>query len=116
MDAVVGITSDQAPVTATAVPRPGTGSNRQLVSRPILAPWLRAQSINVTRHAAALRPFKRAEFGPSPAAPSEGHIQAVNTLMESLRTGLIDLTGRVTTAAREASAEPSSANLSEVMV
>ena len=63
----------------------------------------------MTRHAAALRPFKRAEFGPSPAAPTEGHIQAVNTLMKSLRTGLIDLTGRVTTAAREASAEPSSA-------
>src|SRR5436305_4877649 len=116
MDAVVGITSDQAPVTATAVPRPGTGSNRQLVSRPILAPWLRAQSINVTRHAAALRPFKRAEFGPSPAAPTEGHIQAVNALMESLRKGLLDLTGRVSGAARAATSEPTSRRLATVMV
>ena len=69
MDAVVGITSDQAPVTASAVPGPGTGSNRKLISRPILAPWLRAQSVNVTRHAAALRPFKRAEFGTRPRRP-----------------------------------------------
>ena len=116
MNVVAGITSDMAPPTATAVSRRRPGTSPPLISRPVLAPWLRAQAINVTRHAAALRPFKRAEFGPSPAAPTEGHIQAVNTLMESLRTGLIDLTGRVTTAAREASAEPSSANLSEVMV
>jgi hypothetical protein len=48
---------------------------------PVLLPWLRAQSINVTRHAAALRPFKRDEFGPGQAAPSEGHIQVVNDLI-----------------------------------
>jgi hypothetical protein len=115
MDAVVGITSDQAPATATAVPRPGTGSNRKLISRPILAPWLRAQSVNVTRHAAALRPFKRAEFGSSAAAPTEGHIQAVNALMGSLRKGLLDLTGRVSSATRAATAEPTSRRLATVM-
>jgi hypothetical protein len=115
MDAVVGITSDQAPVTASAVPGPGTGSNRKLISRPILAPWLRAQSVNVTRHAAALRPFKRAEFGTSAAAPTEGHIQAVNALMESLRKGLLNLTGRVSSAARAATAEPTSRRLATVM-
>jgi hypothetical protein len=115
MNVVAGITSDQAPPTATAVLRRKPGTSPPLISRPILAPWLRAQAINVTRHAAALRPFKRAEFGPSPAAPSEGHIQAVNALMESLRSGLLDLTNRVTIAAREASAEPSSAKLAEVM-
>jgi hypothetical protein len=115
MDVVVGITSDQAPVTASAVPGPGTGSNRKLISRPILAPWLRAQSVNVTRHAAALRPFKRAEFGASAAAPTEGHIQAVNALMESLRKGLLNLTGRVSSAARAATAEPTSRRLVTVM-
>jgi hypothetical protein len=115
MDAVVGITSDQAPVTASAVPGPGTGSNRKLISRPILAPWLRAQSVNVTRHAAALRPFKRAEFGASAAAPTEGHIQAVNALMESLRKGLLNLTGRVSSAAHAATAEPTSRRLVTVM-
>ena len=30
---------------------------------PVLLSWLRTQSINVTRHAAALRPFRREEFG-----------------------------------------------------
>jgi hypothetical protein len=116
MNVAVGIASDQAPVTATAVPRGKSGTSAPLVSRPILAPWLQAQATNVTRHAAALRPFKRGEFGPSPAAPTEGHILAVNTLMDSLRAGLIDLTGRVTTAAREAKAEPTSERLTEVMV
>ena len=29
----------------------------------VMQPWLRAQSINVTRHAAALRPFRLDEFG-----------------------------------------------------
>ena len=33
----------------------------------VLQPWLRAQSINVMRHAAALRPFRREEFGPGAA-------------------------------------------------
>lgn len=115
MNVAVDITSDQAPATATAVPRSKTGSSPPLVSRPVLAPWLRAQAINVTRHAAALRPFRRAEFGPSSAAPTEGHILAVNTLMDGLRSGLIDLTGRVTTAAREAKAEPTSERLRDVM-
>jgi hypothetical protein len=55
--------------------------------QPVLRPWLRAQSINVTRHAAALRPFRREEFGTAAAAPSEGHIQAVNALMHGLRRG-----------------------------
>src|SRR5215469_6694291 len=104
MNVAAGITSDVAPPTATAVPRSRTGASPPLISRPILAPWLRAQAINVTRHAAALRPFRRSEFGPSPAAPSEGHIQAVNALMESLRSGLLDLTKRVTAGARDASA------------
>jgi len=83
--------------------------------QPILRPWLRAQSINVTRHAAALRPFKRAEFGTGGAAPSEGHIQAVNTLMTSLRRGLLDLSQRVTDAVKAADAEPTTARLSEVV-
>ncbi len=116
MNVAVGLASDQAPVTASAVPRRGTGSSRPLISRPILTPWLRAQSVNVTRHAAALRPFKREEFGPSVAAPTEGHIQAVNGLMESLRKGLLDLTGRVSDAAQAAAAEPTTRRLTTVMV
>jgi hypothetical protein len=84
-------------------------------SRPVMRPWLRAQSINVTRHAAALRPFKREEFGTVASAPSEGHIQAVNSLMEALRKGLLTQTGHVTKAMRAGSAEPSSQRLSEAV-
>src|SRR6202035_4918972 len=62
---------------------------------PVLLPWLRAQSINVTRHAAALRPFKREEFGAGAAAPSEGHIQVVNQLITKLRRGLLKMSENV---------------------
>ena len=65
---------------------------------PVLLSWLRTQSINVTRHAAALRPFRREDFGNSAAAPSEGHIQAVNQLVGKLRQRLMRLTKTVTDA------------------
>src|ERR1700728_1274 len=78
---------------------------------PVLSPWLRAQSINVTRHAAALRPFKREEFGTGPAAPSEGHIQVVNQLITKLRHGLLKMSENVHDAIGEASETPSSERL-----
>src|ERR1700690_4043594 len=87
--------------------RPPEGSTETLAS------WLRAQAINVTRHAAALRPFRREEFGAGAAAPTEGHIQAVNALMGSLRRGLLKMSGRVTKAVAAAGAEPSTELLSE---
>jgi hypothetical protein len=76
-----------------------------------LTPWLRTQSINVTRHAAALRPFRRDEFGTGAAAPTEGHIQAVNRLLVSLRRELLAETDQVSRAARSAAADPSSRGL-----
>jgi hypothetical protein len=82
---------------------------------PVIRPWLRAQSVNVTRHAAALRPFRRAEFGTGPAAPSEGHVQAVNQLMARLRTELLRLSGAVRQAADAASLQPSTPRLQQVV-
>jgi hypothetical protein len=82
----------------------------------VLLPWLRAQSINVTRHAAALRPFRREEFGTDAAAPSEGHIQVVNQLISTLRRGLLKMSEKVTTSIDQASEEPSSANLQRVVI
>jgi hypothetical protein len=73
---------------------------------PVLLPWLRAQSVNVTRHAAALRPFRREEFGTGAAAPSEGHIQSVNSLIGSLRQTLLKVTKQVTGATANAAREP----------
>src|SRR5580658_1297606 len=65
---------------------------------PVLPAWLRAQAINITRHAAALRPFKREEFGTGAAAPSEGHIKVVNDLISKLRGGLLKMSKNVANA------------------
>ncbi|MDS4011693.1 MAG: hypothetical protein RKK15_09860 [Defluviicoccus sp.] len=81
----------------------------------VLVPWLRAQSINVARHAAALRPFRRDEFGTDPAAPSEGHIRAVNVLMTSLRRHLLGMTDKVRSAAAAAIDEPSTGYLQRLV-
>jgi hypothetical protein len=91
--------------------RSETGSG----AAPVLLPWLRAQSINVTRHAAALRPFKREEFGPGAAAPSEGHIQVVNELITKLRRGLLQMSERVHDSIATATNRPSSARLQRVV-
>lgn len=88
---------------------------RSAAAPSVLVPWLRAQSINVTRHAAALRSFRREEFGTGAASPSEGHIQAVNTLMGSLRRGLLKMTKKVAEAAAAASSEPISSRLQHAM-
>jgi hypothetical protein len=81
----------------------------------VLRPWLRAQAINVTRHAAALRPFRRDEFGTGPAAPSDGHIEAVNTLISSLRRTLLRMAGGVSESASKASQEPLTVNLQRLV-
>ena len=57
--------------------------------------WLRSQAINSTRHAAALRPFNKGEFGSNPASPSEAHRQAVNALLQTLRAHLVDESQRL---------------------
>jgi hypothetical protein len=84
-------------------------------SAPVLLPWLRAQSINVTRHAAALRPFTREEFGSGAAAPSEGHIQVVNQMITKLRRGLLRMSQRVHDSIATASEKPSSPRLQRVV-
>src|SRR4051794_12434015 len=73
----------------TAPPRP---------TPPMLQEWLQAQATNVARHVEALRPFPREEFGNGPAAPTEGHTNAVNDLMTSLRGRLLNRAARVTRA------------------
>jgi hypothetical protein len=83
-----------APTAAGAGPQPGRAP-APVSGGSTLAAWLSGQAVNVTRHAAALRPFKRSEFGSGGAAPSEGHIQAANQLIAGLRRQLFQLTRRV---------------------
>jgi hypothetical protein len=105
----------RAGATSQGLPaRPNRGA-KKASAQPVLAPWVRAQSMNLTRHAAALRPFRREEFGRDAASPSEGHIQAANALLTSLRQGLLKMSGRVAATARAALREPRTEVLSELM-
>ena len=113
MDATPNFAETPAGAAAPTTERPARTPVRP--GRPVLGPWLRAQSINLNRHAAALRPFRREEFGGGAAAPSEGHVQAVNALMGKLRGGLLKLSDRVAKATTAARAEPSAARLAETM-
>jgi hypothetical protein len=81
----------------------------------VLRPWLIAQAINVRRHAQALRPFQRSEFGDDAAAPSEAHIMAANGLIAGLRGELLARTRQVAGATRAALRAPTSANLELVL-
>ena len=88
---------------AAGGPRPAAASRP---APSALQPWLRAQSVNVTRHAAALRPFRRDEFGTGAVAPTEAHLRAANELLSLLRADLLRKTGLVTNAVAAAQAEP----------
>jgi len=97
---------------------PPAGGQPAITIRPqpeTLPRWVRTQATNVTRHAAALRPFRQAEFGVDPAAPTIGHIQAANQLIGELRRRLMTVTGQVRTASRAAAADPSRANLDRLL-
>src|ERR1700679_3290219 len=98
MDATESFAQTPAGAQKAAVERDRARRTRKRSLPPVLAPWLRAQSINVTRHAAALRPFRREEFGAGAAAPTEGHIQVVNKLIGRLRGGLMKMSKDVADA------------------
>jgi hypothetical protein len=83
--------------------------------RAVGPPWLRAQALNVSRHAAALRPFRKDEFGTGPEAPTEAHVNGVNRLIEALRAGLKPRTTAVRAAAEQAAKGPTSPNLQRLL-
>src|SRR5260370_2369191 len=108
-------TSTQA---SSPPPMPGAGlarlrarTGRMSRRAPVLRPWVRAQSINVLRHWAALRPFRQGEFGTQPSAPTEGHLQAANELINKLRSRLKSLTDSVGQSSQVASRDVSAARL-----
>ena len=77
--------------------------------------YLGEQSLNVQRHLQALRPFTREEFGDHAAAPSEGHVQAVNALLSTLRRPLHQVAGEVERSARAAAADPTTERLQTLL-
>jgi len=94
--------TDTIPTSTRMAPIPLERSKAAAAPAPVMSSWLRAQSINVTRHAAALRPFKHDEFGTGAEAPTPGHLQAVNELISKLRANLLKMTARVNKSAPNA--------------
>jgi hypothetical protein len=84
-------------------------------TKEVLAPWLRAQGVSVIRHAKALRPFTRAEFGDGAAIPSEAHIRSANTLIGSLRGELERRARHVAAASAAAGRSPTTATLQRLV-
>ena len=72
----------------------------------LLESWLLVQGVNLVRHANALRPFRREEFGTGPAAPSEAHVDAANAFIGGLRAKLLDRCNWVAAAAAQARRDP----------
>jgi hypothetical protein len=98
-----------------AQPAEGVGGAAAARTSRVLKPWLRGQAQNIVRHAAALRPFKRDEFGSGPEAPTESHVRAANELLSLLRRDLFKRTRQVQGAVEEALAAPHTANLQQML-
>lgn len=109
------VCSAQSAISSPNVPRPKSAAGTS-GAQGLLSSWLRAQSVNVTRHAAALRPFQNNEFGTGSAAPTVGHLQAVNSLMSTLRNSLLRMSRKVTASAASASQRPNSAALQKLVI
>src|SRR4051812_43640918 len=103
----------------------GTGANGTAkAAAPKLPPparhprginWLRLQAINVERHAEALRPFGREEFGTGAASPTDAHLNAANDLLASVRAHLDRRTKLVSAASAAARREPTTRNIQRML-
>jgi hypothetical protein len=103
---VPGVAAEAAPRPAASVqpdPRPG---GAPAAAPDLLRSYLAGQSLNVRRHLGALRDFTREEFGDGPARPSEGHVQAVNQLLVTLRRPLHALVEELERTSRSAQRAP----------
>lgn len=104
-----------ATAEAVGAVRTGAAPAASVPSRPVLPAYLSQQSLNVRRHLEALRDFRRDEFGTGVARPSEGHIQAVNELLATLRRPLDMLTSRLEDAVGEARTRPDQETTDQVL-
>ncbi len=99
------------PATRKATVRRQVAARRTPQVRPVIDRFIRAQAVNTKRDAAALRPFRRDEFGTDAASPSPAHIQAANRLIVDLRRELLKLAGQVDQAAGVSANRPTSRDL-----
>lgn len=82
---------------------------------PTAGAWVRSQAVNVSRHAAALRPFRDGEFGTGSAAPTRGHVAAVNRMLRAMGEHLDAQSADVGAAARQTLARPGVHGLRETI-
>jgi hypothetical protein len=93
----------------------GSPKRQTSATQAVLGPWIRAQSLNLLRHTQALHNFTREEFGTGPEAPTEGHVQAVNKLLASLRKGLVRHARDIVQRAAAARRNPTHARLTALV-
>jgi len=97
---------------------PAAGTRLPVAAAPgtvQLSRWLETQATTAARHAAALRPFARDEFGSGPASPSDAHVEAANDLTHELRRNVVAMSRVVQAAARGAQHNPSSGALNRLL-
>lgn len=87
----------------------------QVVSPQPLQPWLQAQSVNVNRHIAALRPFRHEDFGTTAASPSSAHLSAANGLIAPLRSQLQKIAQQVKISSIAACKNPHPAEFNRLL-
>jgi hypothetical protein len=101
---------------STSARRQHTGGRAAAAREPEPFPaYLSGQSLNVRRHLEALRDFRRDEFGTGLARPSEGHIQAVNQVLATLRRPLTRSVTRLEEATDRAVRSPSPEAVTRVL-
>lgn len=105
------IATQNGSVSPRIIPGTSTPKSAATDEQRLLDNWLNVQAINLCRHAKSLRPFAKGEFGTGPAAPSEGHLEAVNRFTDKFRTQLIEQARWVDAAAQAARREPDSERL-----
>src|SRR5690606_35840045 len=107
---------EQGAPAAAARPTGGGAAPAAARSAVALDRFVRAQALNTTRHAAALRPFRSDEFGTGAASPSEAHIQAANELIVRLRRRLLAFVARIGRTAESGSTKPTPSQLQSLVV
>lgn len=112
----MGVTGELQKPLDGAAPLTDQGHGRKRRPERVYGPWLDAQSINLSRHAAALRPFSDGEFGTGAAAPSRAHVQAVNDLVSGLRAELLKRAERVSAQTKDAKRHVDTPTLQRLLV
>ncbi len=111
---LAALETQPAPETTARAKAAPAGPKPAPQARP-LASWLRLQSINAMRHAAALRPFRKDEFGTTAASPSDAHIEAVNDLTKNLRDDILRMSRQVTEAFAMSERSPGSPSYTRLL-